>query len=39
MKERITQALLAAVVLLLVVHLFRGPGRSPVQAGAALGTS
>jgi hypothetical protein len=33
MKERITQALLAAVVVLLVLHLFRGAALSPVQAG------
>jgi hypothetical protein len=33
MKERITQALLAAVVVLLALHLFRGTEPSPVQAG------
>jgi hypothetical protein len=33
MKERVTQALLSAIVVLLVIHLFRGIGSSPVQAG------
>jgi hypothetical protein len=34
MKERITQALLAAVVVLLIMHWFRGTGPAPVRAGA-----
>jgi hypothetical protein len=33
MKERVTQALLSAIVVLLVIHLFRGIESSPVQAG------
>jgi hypothetical protein len=38
MKERITQVLLAALVVLLVLHLFRGTGLSPVQAGVGQTT-
>ncbi|HET6323484.1 MAG TPA: hypothetical protein VFG04_02195 [Planctomycetaceae bacterium] len=33
MKERTTQALLGAVVVLLVIHLFRGTDLPPAQAG------
>jgi hypothetical protein len=33
MKERLTQTLLTAVIVLLVVHLFRGTTLPPAQAG------
>jgi len=32
MKDRVTQALLAAIIVLLVIHLFRGIAPTPVQA-------
>ena len=33
MKERVTQCLLATIVVLLVVHVIRGTGISPAEAG------
>ncbi|HEV3299531.1 MAG TPA: hypothetical protein VG055_07810 [Planctomycetaceae bacterium] len=35
MRNRLTQSLLAAIVVVLVVHLFREPPTSRVQAGGA----
>jgi hypothetical protein len=37
MKERVTQALLAAIVVLLVVHLIRATPRSQAQTGVGEG--